>query len=131
MRSHGVPNFPDPVGSGGIPKQAVISAESAESSAQVQSAQSDCRRLLPSGGLSGKPVQTITVQQQRYYLEAAACMHSHGILDFPEPSFYSDQVEFQGFSQIPTVERQQLIHEWRICVKDIPAGLPYSAGPGA
>jgi hypothetical protein len=87
MRSHGVPNFPDPTSSGGIPKQAVISAQSAVSHSQVTAADSHCAHLLPAGGLSGRPSQTVTVQDQQYYLNAVACMRSHGITNFPDPVF--------------------------------------------
>jgi hypothetical protein len=73
MRSHGVPNFPDPSGSGGIPKQGVISAEGAVSSSQATLAQNACADLPPAGGsLSGHATQTVTVQDQQYYLNAVA-----------------------------------------------------------
>jgi hypothetical protein len=45
MRSHGVPNFPDPTSNGGIPKE--TAQQLGVSQAQVQAAQSDCTRLLP------------------------------------------------------------------------------------
>jgi hypothetical protein len=127
MRSHGVPNFPDPAGSGGIPKQGVISAEGAVSNSQVNAAQDACRHLLPAGGsLSGKSY-AVTAQQQQYYLKAAACMRSHGFTNFPDPNFSGGDVSFPGaFSGTPSPQYTQAL---KTCQKLIPAGLPYS-GPG-
>jgi hypothetical protein len=88
MRSHGVPNFPDPSGDGGTPKSAVVSAMQKVSNSQANAAQSDCRSALPAGGsLSGQAYQPVTVQDQKDYLKAAACMRSHGVPNFPGPRF--------------------------------------------
>jgi len=94
MRSHGVPNFPDPGGKGGIPKPALVAALKAVSNSQAQAASNDCQDLLPSGGLSGQPVQTIPVQDQQDYLRAVACLRSHGITNFPDPVFSGGSVHF-------------------------------------
>jgi hypothetical protein len=131
MRSHGVPNFPDPASAGGIPKDAVISAMRAVSNAAAQAAQNSCAHLLPAGqSLSGQPVQTITAQQQRDYLKAAACMRSHGVLNFPEPSFQGGQVEFPMLSRLVDLNSPQVIRAYEFCRKGIPAGLPYSGSGG-
>ena len=128
MRSHGVANFPDPSPKGGIPKQGVVSALRAVSSAQAQTAQNACEHLLGSGGsLSGKPVQTITAQDQQDYLNAAACMRSHGITGFPDPAFSNGQVSLNIPSSVDT-SSTQFTHAEQICTKLIPAGLPYSHG---
>ncbi len=124
MRSHGVPNFPDPAGSGGIPKEGVISAFRAVSSSQASRAQNACQQLLPAGGsLSGQPSQTVTAQDQHYYLNAARCMRSHGITDFPDPIFSGGGVNFPVASSINQNSTQftQAVHA---CEKLIPAGLP-------
>lgn len=129
MRVHGVPNFPDPAGSGGIPKE--TAQELGVSQSRLESAQSDCAHLLPTGGsLSGSNDQTITVEQQQYYLNVAACMHSHGVTGFPEPSFFANSVEFQGLGHLAGVGSTLFRHAFAICQKIIPAGLPYSIGPG-
>jgi hypothetical protein len=128
MRSHGVSNFPDPTSSGGIPKSGVISAEGAVSSAQVDAAQNACKRLLPAGSsLSGKPIQTITTQDQQDYLKAAACLRSHGITNFPDPTFSDGAVHFDIPSSIDT-HSTQFTQAQQICQKLIPAGLPGSGG---
>lgn len=129
VRSHGVPNFPDPASSGGIPKE--TAQQLGVSQSQLQSAQDDCAHLLPAdGSLSGTNNQTITVAQQQYYLEVAACMHSHGVTNFPEPSFFGGSVEFQGLGHLPGVGSPLFKRAFDTCQKLIPAGLPYSGGSG-
>lgn len=127
MRSHGVPSFPDPTSKGGIPKEAVISASREVGSSQVEAAERDCRHLLPAGGsLSGRPRQTVTAQQQHYYLRAAACMRSHGITNFPDPSFSGGEVEFPMLGHIVDVHSTQFTQALHTCQTLIPAGLPDS-----
>jgi hypothetical protein len=131
MRAHGVPDFPDPAGSGGIPKPAVISALSGVSSSQAQAAQVACAHLLPAGdSLGGQPSRTVTAQQQLYYLKAAACMRSHGITNFPDPAFPGGQVKFPDLRQLVDVSSPQFTQARLICQKLIPAGLPYSGSSG-
>jgi hypothetical protein len=131
MRSHGVPNFPDPSSGGGIPKQAVVNALRAVSNAQADAAQNACKDLLPAGqSLSGKPVQAITEQQQQYYLKAAACMRTHGITNFPEPTFYNHEVEFPRLEHLVDIDSPQFTQALKACHRIIPAGLPYSLSGG-
>jgi hypothetical protein len=125
MRSHGVPNFPDPSGGGGISKPAIVSALEAVSSSQAQAAQNACNHLMPAGGLSGQASQTVPAQDQQDYLNAAACMRSHGITAFPDPAFSGGSVTFNIPSTINT-NSTQFTQARRICTKLIPAGLPDS-----
>lgn len=129
VRSHGVPTFPDPSNSGGIPK--VTAQQLGVGQSQLQAAEDDCKDLLPTGGsLSGQPNQTISVEQQRYYLEVAACMRSHRITDFPEPSFFGGSVEFQGLGHLAGVHSALFTNAFRVCRKIIPPELPYGSAPG-
>jgi hypothetical protein len=125
MRSHGVPNFPDPASSGEIPKQAVVSAFQAVGTSQANSAQEACNHLLPAGGLSGQPVQTITPQDRQDYLKAAACMRSHGLPGFPDPKFQNNSAHVNIPSSI-NQNSSQFTRAATICTKLIPAGLPGS-----
>ncbi len=126
MRSHGVANFPDPAGSGGIPKEGVIQAERAVSNSQVLAAQNACRDLLPAGGsLSGQAVQRVDAAQQQDYLKVAACMRSHGISSFPDPTFPDGSVNFRLPSSVDPGS-SQFTRARQMCQKLIPAGLPYS-----
>jgi hypothetical protein len=126
MRSHGVPNFPDPASSGGIPKQAVVSAFQAVSTSQAKAAQEACNHLVPVGGLSGQPVQTITAQDRQDYLRAAACMRSHGFAGFPDPTFPNNTITLHIPSSIDQ-ESPRFKSAATTCTKLIPAGLPYSS----
>jgi hypothetical protein len=79
MRSHGVPNFPDPDSSGGI----VIKKSLMESSYNApRSARTACVHLLPKYALTLTPVQQ--EQHQRQQLAFAACMRRHGFPQFPD-----------------------------------------------
>jgi hypothetical protein len=124
MRSHGIPNFPDPTSSGGIPKSAVVSALGAVSNAQATAAQNDCAHVLaPGESLGGQTAKTVTAQDQQYYLNAVACMRSHGFRNFPDPVFSGGSV---NLSIPPSIDQNstQFIHAAQICTKLIPAGLP-------
>lgn len=79
MRSHGVPNFPDPSPGGGI-HVAVDSIN--PSSPSVKTAQARCHKLLPGGG----PPQGVTEQQKEQLVRTAECMRSHGVSGFPDPT---------------------------------------------
>jgi hypothetical protein len=79
--------------------------------------------------LSGQPSQTITAQDQQDYLKAAACLRSHGITNFPDPTFSDGTVKFDIPSSIDT-HSTQFIPAAQICAKLIPAGLPYSKPEG-
>jgi hypothetical protein len=123
MRSHGVPNFPDPDSSGGANKSAVISALKAVSTAVNLRASNDCEHLLPAGGsLSGQPTETITVQDQQYYLNAIACMRSHGF-SIPDPTFSGGTVHLSVPSSI-NQNSPQFTQAAQVCKRLIPAGLP-------
>ncbi|HWE68210.1 MAG TPA: hypothetical protein VG298_16330 [Acidimicrobiales bacterium] len=124
MRSHGVPNFPDPDSTGGIPKPAAVAALREVSNSVNMAASHECEHLIPAGGsLGGQPSQSITPQEQHYYLSAAACVRSHGFSNFPDPVFTGGTVHFTVPSSIDANSAQftQAVHT---CQKLIPAGLP-------
>ena len=78
MRSSGVPNFPDPNGSGGFPVHAGMD----RSSPLFKAAQAKCHKLLPEGPGSGPPPSPQTLAR---FLNIARCMRAHGIPEFPDP----------------------------------------------
>ena len=93
MRSHGVPNFPDPSGSGGGLRVQVQSGQSGTSVNGVavngpafQSAMQACRSYLPNGGHISA-AQTAAAEAQA--LAMSRCMRSHGVPNFPDPKFKS------------------------------------------
>jgi len=126
VRAHGVPNFPDPDSNGQIPKEAVVRALREISDSRAKAATNACANLNPAGQES----PTLTAQEQQDYLKAAACMRSHGITNFPDPTFPGGRVNLSIPSSINTRSRQ-FIQAAQTCTKLIPAGLPYSRGSGS
>jgi hypothetical protein len=97
MRSHGVPDFPDPDSSGGYSLTANGSLQGAGgasvdvNSSQAQAAYGDCRHLLP-GGPSISQLEQEEQQEQEQQakilpavLKFVQCMRSHGVPNFPAP----------------------------------------------
>jgi hypothetical protein len=82
MRSHGVPNFPDPGSGGGI--QVGPGSGIDPSSPTFQAAQRACQKLLPNGG---QPSPQQRAKMEQALLAFSACMRSHGVPDFPDPTF--------------------------------------------
>jgi hypothetical protein len=77
MRSHGVPNFPDPTRGGEIPK--VSLQQVGVSDSRLQAAQQACKPLWP-------PVSATQQQQVRAQaLRFSRCIRNHGISAFPDP----------------------------------------------
>jgi hypothetical protein len=98
MRSHGVPGFPDPASNGSLPKTSAQAL--GVSSSRFRAAQSACQQELPAA--------TSSQQQARQCLQAgdcpqalvqqmlaadrgfAACMRSHGVPGWPDPTLDSE-----------------------------------------
>jgi hypothetical protein len=53
-------------------------------SPQFQAAQKTCEKLLPNGG---KPDAAMQAKAQAQMLKFSACMRSHGLANFPDPTF--------------------------------------------
>jgi hypothetical protein len=89
VRAHGVPNFPDPkvTTNGNEVKVAIGVNPSISSNPHFNSAQQACRKLLPGGGPGEGPNHQISPKEQSEYLKAAACIRTHGIPNFPDPTF--------------------------------------------
>ena len=86
----------------------------------------DCRHIpLPS-----RQGYTITPADRTDYLEAAACMRSHGFPDFPDPAFQNNNVQLNIPSSIDT-NSARFKSAAATCTKLIPAGLPYSKSSGS
>jgi hypothetical protein len=84
MWAHGVPNFPDPTGSG-----AFLSRQRNEvdrNSSQFASANKACLHLLPNGG---QPTAAQTQQGLAQTLKFSQCMRSHGVTNFPDSQLQS------------------------------------------
>ncbi len=91
MRSHGVPNMPDPAangtlnvdfatgGKGGAPVSSGIN----RNSSRYIWANQTCRHLLPNGGV---PTPAQTQQALARGVKFAQCMRSHGVPNYPDPN---------------------------------------------
>ena len=83
VRSHGVPNWPDPSSSGVFDKSKLTPQQLGASGARVQAAQAACQHLLPSGV---RVPSFAEVQRARAQgLEFSRCVRSHGVPNFPDP----------------------------------------------
>jgi hypothetical protein len=92
MRSHGVPEFPDPTEG----KLLIHSSDHNghvsgvnPRSAQFLAAQKACAKFMPAG-LRPSPAQTAKLQESA--LKFSQCMRSHGVPNFPDPKFSSGGV---------------------------------------
>jgi hypothetical protein len=116
MRSHGVPDYPDPqVSSSGIRLQVTISPGSANpNSPAFKSADGACHNLMPDGG---EPANG--AQDQAQDVTFADCMRSHGVPNFPD-------VDRDGAFTLPSAINQQapqFEHATHACAKVEPSSL--------
>jgi hypothetical protein len=88
MRSHGVPEFPEPTEGKLIVHNSShnghVSGINPES-AQFQAAQRACAKLAPNGGKPPSPAEQAKLQEQA--LKFSQCMRTHGVPSFPDPEF--------------------------------------------
>ena len=123
MRSHGVPNFPNPVVSNNsVSLQITPSVGGGKGSPQFQHAARSCQKYAP----QRPAAQNITTAQQADYLKAAQCMRAHGINGFPDPDFSGGGVRFP-LPQNMNPNSTQFEAARHICQNLIPDGLPYSS----
>ena len=98
IRSHGVPDWPDPetTPDGGYGFRTVgIDAESPA----LQSALEACKSLYDWGGSTG---QQLTAEQQQAWLVWAKCIRSHGVPDFADPTFSGSEVHISDEAHEPS-----------------------------
>jgi hypothetical protein len=98
LRSHGVPNYPDPTSGGALPKTSP--QHLGVSSSRFQAAQQACQHLLPNTEsiqqqtqqcmLTGDCPQALVRQILTAELRFARCMRSHGVPNWPDPTIDSE-----------------------------------------
>lgn len=120
MRSHGVPDFPDPTG-GRLMLQFKKGSSSTldPNSPQFQAATQACKSLAPAGLGSG---QSVSPQAQAQALKFARCMRSHGVPGFPDPTFSGGGIRIQAKGidlSSPAAKRAQ-----QACGSLLPGGAP-------
>jgi hypothetical protein len=81
MRTHGVPDFPDPVQSS---HSFSFNPKADSNSPRFSSANNACKRLLPNDG--GPPTAAQIAAETTKLLKYARCMRTHGVPGFPDPT---------------------------------------------
>ena len=82
IRSHGVPNFPDPDSNGSLPAGA---KQIARDNPRFQPAQAACHDLLPNSALpTGRPSQPELRKLEGDALRFSRCMRAHGVPTWPD-----------------------------------------------
>ena len=132
MREHGVPNFPEPQisTSGNEVKVAMRVTPGITGNPHFQSAEKACSKLLPEGGPGGPGSNhQISPQEQSRYLKAAACIRTHGIPNFPDPTFSGGgvHIEHQGLNESSPAFEAAV----RACESLIPGGVHGDRGTSA
>jgi hypothetical protein len=132
MRSHGVPNFPEPTAVPGGVRIAIEAGKGVNpQSAQFAHAQASCRKFAPEagngggGGLQGQQLAVYVAHR----LAFAACMRKRGIINFPDPDSQGDfHLEGTGVSQYSQTDMTAA----RACLPaaDGTIQLPSSSTPG-
>jgi hypothetical protein len=122
MRSHGVPDYPDPqVSNSTNHVQVTISPGSADpNSPAFESADHACHNLMPNGG---KPANGTQYKAQD--LTFAACMRSHAVPGFPD-------ADRDGAFTLPSTINQQapaFQNAMQACSKTEPASLSINQVP--
>jgi hypothetical protein len=92
MRSHGVPNFPDPVltPSGGYGYR---TTGIDPNSSAFQGALKACKALPSPWQSTGRQLSSA---QQQAWLSWARCIRAHGVPNFPDPTFSGEAVQISG-----------------------------------
>jgi hypothetical protein len=107
MRSHGVPNFPDP-GPNGVDLDGVDTQTPA-----FQSAHQACTPLQPAGSTDRSSASD---SERLAAINNAKCMRSHGVPNFPDPEFLAsggNTVSLDGLdTQSPAFKHAQAACPW-------------------
>jgi hypothetical protein len=127
MRSHGVADFPDPqVSQHGseVNVKMAVPAGAVNGNPAFKSAQQACRKLLPDGGPGSQAA--VSPAEQAKYLKAAACIRSHGVPRFPDPTFSGGgvHIEHQGLNESSPVFKAAV----HACESLIPGGVHGGSG---
>jgi hypothetical protein len=132
MRSHGVPEFPEPTEGHLLLRSSNhdghVTGVDPQSS-QFQAAQKACGKLLPNGGVPS-PAQQAKAQESARKL--SQCMRTHGVPNFPEPTFSGGGVRVRLKAGGPNgidPESPRFRAAQKACQSIVP-GLGGKGGPG-
>ena len=117
MRSHGVPDFPDPNSAGEFNKATM--GQLSASNSQYQAAAQACARLLPNSG-SG-PTAAEVQQEWNGMASFARCMRSHEVPDWPDPTPYPPYPNEPTFMLPASIQPvRQTISKMEVCLRLVP-----------
>jgi hypothetical protein len=125
MRSHGVPNFPDPDSSGTPPK--VTPSQLGVSESQYHAAYTACAPMLPS---SGGPSQTEEQQTMTALRRFAACMRSQGVSNWPDPDHDSQGDPIFYLQGEIDEHAPQIVSKIQACAHLVPPASQVGGPPG-
>jgi len=125
MRSHGVPNFPDPNSSGVWPKSQV---QLAAGNPRFQAGTQTCGHLLPDGGPGVAPSPAVVQQIQADMTKFAACMRSHGVPNWPDPTLDRGRAIFDPQAVGIDTDSPQISAKMHDCGRVFPASLGIPPG---
>jgi hypothetical protein len=149
IRSHGVPDFPDPASNGQVPK--VDAPRLGVSSSRLQVAQAACQHLYPNSGgpggvltknslgqceETGECPQALVQAAMTAMRTYARCMRSHGAPTWPDPTI--DSEGRPGFNLLHVTgfdpNSSQTSNVMQECYHVMPGGVPVPViapgGPG-
>ncbi len=93
MRSHGVPNFPDPASAAPAAATGTGPPELTRTPLRSKRALQACKGLPSPWNSTG---QQLTAAQQQAWLNWAECIRAHGVANFPDPTFSGSEVHDSG-----------------------------------
>ncbi len=117
MRTHGVPNMPDPNSEGVFALPAGKNGGGLLESAQYVKANKACHHLLPNGGEPSAAGEQALIAQALKYVQ---CMRTHGVPSMPDPTAVKGGIT-QRFPLGPN--SPQLQKAMKDC-RSLPGGAP-------
>jgi len=116
VRSHGVPQFPDPNSAGQFDKTTV--RQLSDSNPRYQAATRACEHLLRSGGA---PTAAQVRQEWNGMAMFASCMRSHGVPNWPDPTPYPPRPSDPTFQLPASIQPvPKTISEMETCLRLVP-----------
>jgi hypothetical protein len=114
MRTHGVPNFPDPQPGSNFSLSGPLTGPAADTTSGK--ATLACEHLLPNGSASDSGVST---QELDEGVALAQCLRSHGEPAFPDPTVVNGGLSFD-FTGVNTSQFKAAVSA---CRSAVPAGV--------
>jgi hypothetical protein len=125
MRSHGVPDYPDPGSGGQVPKGSA--QQFGVSGSQLEAAEQACQHVYPTDGgsfqqliqeceMTGDCPQAVVQRTLNVMREYAQCMRSRGVPNFPDPTLDSEGRPF--FNASAAGISHQYTHSPQFAAKD-------------